>query len=261
SSEAGRDRRKWRSRRMRSRTLRSRPRCRARPGRSLYWPSPPGLSRSGSSLRGDRLSLRVEDPPEVAEAVDSLPGRVAGGLVLLEVVQGMSGVCDLDRAVGARGGAEKRGVDPGARLRLAGREHGRPEHRALRVASGLGASVLDEQVHGHALLVDQDLAVLGVVGDGDLHAGSGFARGRAGRCRRRARSTTGRKLQRQDGKGSGEERSWLHAPDTWLGYTAPAGARAESSATRGSPKVIVGATGTTRPLTLTSLHPPSWAMR
>src|SRR5438270_10461595 len=139
----------------------------------------PGIVRLPSRsarLGGDGGASRAHDPPQSAEAVDSLPGDIPRCLVLDEVVEGMSGVCDLDLAVCARGRAEKRGVNAGARLGRAVGEQWRPDVGAARVAGGRGAGVGYEEIEGHPLVVDQDLTQLGVVGGRNFRSGCRWAR-------------------------------------------------------------------------------------
>src|SRR5437588_12558793 len=78
------------------------------------------LPRRSARLGGNGGASRAHDPPQSAEAVDSLPGDIPRCLVLDEVVKGVSGVCDLDLAVWPRGRARTRGGSAGPRLRRAG---------------------------------------------------------------------------------------------------------------------------------------------
>src|SRR2546428_2180830 len=69
------------------------------------------IPRRGSA---DLLSVRPDDVPGRAEVVDSLSGRISGIVIGDDVVQRVAGVGDLDRAVGALGRAEQRGINAGA---------------------------------------------------------------------------------------------------------------------------------------------------
>src|SRR5688572_24383894 len=107
----------------------------------------------------DRVAVAVDHQPQSAELVDVV-AQDRARLVVLVVVERVAGVCHLQPAVAAPGGAEQalRGAGTGARLALG--QHGRPGHRAVAVAAALGALLPVEQVEGLAAAVGDHAAEL-----------------------------------------------------------------------------------------------------
>src|ERR687898_1653115 len=101
----------------------------------------------------------------------------------------MAVVCELSLAVGAASGPDQRSVGPVTFGRLAARPQGRPVNGAGARALALRPGVLQEQVEGAALRVDEDVPEVAAVGDADRRRAS--VCGRRSRCVVAAAATAG----------------------------------------------------------------------
>ena len=203
----------------------------------------------------DRGPAGRHDPPLGAEAVAALAVGLARGAVALEVVERVPGVGHAERAVGALGGPEQRGIDTvAARGRLTGRGQRRPGGGAGTVAGALLALVGLPQVQRATRGVDEHRAQVALGGThgrplggpgfglrcglaGRRRAVAGLGRGRVALGRRRGGVVLGAAASGHDERGGdggeGGCGSQLHARrDAARGefHPAPRGDRANGRA-------------------------------
>ena len=152
-------------------------------GRAQPRPAPVGQRLAASVLRSPCPPARR---PTTASRSCRCPGRLVcpARAVARVVVERVTGVGDLARAVRARGGAQQRRLDLAAGLRHAGRGQRRPGLRARAAARAHRAVVGVPQVERAALGVDEERAQRARLRGDDRRRAcrAGGARRGAGRC-------------------------------------------------------------------------------